>query len=512
MSENRDLAGTPSAPPRPFDLLTESADRLAIVSLIFVLAFFLSWLAAPDDPDGAFPILDLSFGVAFVASLLVLIATRSLRERPTTLATIAMAFQVLASLSIAIAEHWYAWPEDATVRGVSWICVLLVTFPMTIASSPMRTLVASLASATMAPLALYFTILLGNPVPRPETISALILPVYLCAGVAYALARILDRAGRDVDEGQTMGSYRLIRRLGKGGMGEVWLGTHAMMGRPAAVKFVHPEVVSAQIGEDPYVVFRRFEREAKSISKLSSPHTVSLFDFGYARSGAFYYVMELLDGLDLESMVRRHGPLPAARTVPILRQVASALAEAHEAGLVHRDIKPANIFVCKDALHGDFAKVLDFGLVISSDGAKEQLTRLTNEGLTSGTPAYMAPETASGAELDARADLYGLGCVAYWMLTGRTVFESKSPMRVLADHVQTQPVPPSQRTELPIPEDLEYLVLACLEKHPDRRPQTAAELEASLAALVIEPAWTAAKAAAWWRLHEPESRVAEEDA
>ncbi len=510
MTDHRELAANASAPPRPFDLLTESADRLAIVSLVFVVAFFLSWLAAPDVPEGAFPILDMSFGVAVLGAIGILIATRSLRDQPSRLATLAMVFQVLASLSIAIAEHWYPWPEDATVRGVSWICVVLVTFPMTIASSPTRTLVASMLSAAMAPLALFLTILKGNPVPRPETISALILPVFLCAGVAYALARILDRASKDVDEGRTMGSYRLVRRLGKGGMGEVWLGTHAMMGRPAAVKFVNPEVVSKQIGEDPYVVFRRFEREAKSISKLSSPHTVSLFDFGYARSGAFYYVMELLEGLDLERMVRRDGPLPAARAVIILRQVCSALAEAHEAGLVHRDIKPANIFVCRDALHGDFAKVLDFGLVISSETAQEQLTRLTNEGLTSGTPAYMAPETASGAELDARADIYGLGCVAYWMLTGRTVFESKSPMRVLADHVQTQPVPPSQRTEMPIPEDLEQLVLDCLEKHPDRRPQTAGALEASLAALTIEPAWTSAKAAAWWHLHAPDIDLGED--
>lgn len=507
-ADGPDLAASASAPPRPFDLLTEAADRLAIVSLLFVMAFFLAWVAAPPAPAGTFPILDVSFGAATVASFAVLVAARTLRDRPHRLAVIALVFQVVASLSIALAEHWWPWPPDATVRGVSWICVVLVTLPMVIASAPTQTAVASLLSASMAPLALGLTILYGNPAPSPSTMSALFLPVYLCAGIAYALARLMARPGGD-DEGQVMGGYRLVRRIGRGGMGEVWLGTHAMIGRPAAVKFVDPEVVSASIGEDPFVVFRRFEREAQATAQLDSPHTVSLFDFGYASNGAFYYVMELLDGLDLETLVRRHGPMPAARVTLVLRQVCASLAEAHAAGLVHRDVKPANIFLTNDGADGDFAKVLDFGLVISSESAKEQLTRLTNEGLTSGTPAYMAPETASGAELDARADLYGLGCVAYWMLTGRQVFESRSPMRLLADHVQTQPVPPSQRTELAIPEDLEQIVLQCLEKHPDRRPKSAEALARSLEVLTCDPPWTSTRAAKWWRVNAP-TRAADE--
>lgn len=503
-TEPESIGAEPAPPPRPFDLLTETSDRLAVACVLFVVAFFLAWLAAP--PSTGFPILDVSFAVAVASAITVFTASRMFRDRPARIVDLALAFEVVASLSIGLAEQWWPWPEDATVRGVSWICVVLVTFPFTIPSSPRRTLVASLVSASMAPVALCLVIVLrANPMPSGEVMSALFLPIYLCAGLAYVLARIVDRIGKDADARTKMGSYRLVERLGKGGMGEVWRAEHAMIGRPAAVKFVHPEVVSAELGEDPYTVFRRFEREAKATSRLTSPHTVSLFDFGYAASGAFYYVMELLDGQDLDTLIRRFGPLPAERATHLLTQVCASLAEAHDAGLVHRDIKPANIYVCRMGVTFDFVKVLDFGLVVSSESAKEQLTRLTNDGLTSGTPAFMAPETASGAELDARADIYGLGCVAYWILTGRNVFESTSPMRILADHVQTQPAPPSSRTEMPIPEDLEQLVLACLEKHPDHRPATARELAERLGALTFETPWTPVRAEKWWTTNLPDA-------
>ena len=326
----------------------------------------------------------------------------------------------------------------------------------------------------------------------------MLLPPYLCAAGAYLLARRLWRLGRKKGEPERMGAFDLVELLGKGGMGEVWRATHHRLARPAAVKLVRPQVVSREVGEDPHVVFRRFEREARATAALTSAHTVSVFDYGYTPDGAFYYAMELLDGIDLETLVERHGPQPPERVAALLVQVCDSLEEAHEAGLVHRDIKPANIYVCTLGKTPDFVKVLDFGLVMSAEDAKTRLTRLTHEGLATGTPAYMAPEMATRGQIDARADLYSLGCVAYFLLTGQLVFDSKSPMKMLKDHVKSQPVAPSERVGRPVSEPLEGVVLACLEKHPDHRPQTASELAERLLAIDFAEPWTAARARAWW--------------
>ena len=220
---------------------------------------------------------------------------------------------------------------------------------------------------------------------------------------------------------------------------------------------------------------RRFEREAQATAALSSPHTIQLFDFGSTNQGVFYYVMELLMGRDLESLVREFGPVPASRAGYLLRQVCRSLADAHARGMVHRDIKPANIYVCRMGLEYDFVKVLDFGLVKLSGQASAQRiqTLMTSEQRTTGTPAYMAPEIILGeTNVDRRADVYALGCVAYYLLTGQLVFEGDTPMKVMLQHVQEEPVPPSQRTELPIPKEIDDLVLACLRKDPN---QAAAE-------------------------------------
>src|SRR6185436_8038121 len=200
---------------------------------------------------------------------------------------------------------------------------------------------------------------------------------------------------------------------------------------------------------------------------LSSPHTIQLFDFGATNDGTFYYVMELLIGRDLESLIREFGPMPADRAVFLLRQVCHSLADAHARGLIHRDIKPANIYVCRNGLEYDFVKVLDFGLVKFKGPDAVRLTA-EHAGQTSGTPAYMAPEIILGeADVDRRADVYALGCVAYFLLTGQLVFEADSPMKMLMQHMHARPVPPSQRSELPIPRELDELVLACLEKDPN---------------------------------------------
>jgi serine/threonine-protein kinase len=267
-------------------------------------------------------------------------------------------------------------------------------------------------------------------------------------------------------------------------MGEVYLAHHRMLARPAAIKLIRPEALAGENGAKAQLAAARFRREAEAAAQLKSPHTVQLYDFGTTDEGRLYLVMELLEGITLEQLVRAEGPLPSARVIHILRQVCASLEEAHDAGMIHRDIKPANIHLGRVGREGDFVKVLDFGLVKSVGGASGEDSLASIAGLAIGTPAYMAPEMVSGdAELDGRTDLYSLGCVAYYLLTGELVFTGETAIQTALLHVSQPPVPPSQRTGNPIPAELERLVLACLAKQPADRPQSASELNAALAAV-----------------------------
>src|SRR6185437_9140696 len=260
--------------------------------------------------------------------------------------------------------------------------------------------------------------------------------------------------------------------------------------RPAAIKLIRPRPVEDGAAGVTNEAVRRFEREAQVIARLRSPHTVELFDFGRADDGAFYYAMELLDGLDADTLVRRFGPVPAERAVYLLRQVCHSLSEAESCGLVHRDIKPANIFLCRYGEDYDFVKVLDFGIVRAARDRADADQAQTRENAIHGTPAFIAPEQALGRDLDSRADIYATGCVAYWLLTGQFVFTAETPMGLLLHHAQTPPTPPSCRTELPIPPALDALVLSCLAKDPAERPQSARELSRRLAEVGDASAWT----------------------
>jgi serine/threonine-protein kinase len=332
-----------------------------------------------------------------------------------------------------------------------------------------------------------------------------VLPNYALAIVAILPSRLLYRLGRRLRDAQELGNYELVELLGHGGMGEVWRAKHQLLARHAAIKLVRPEVLGAHSEADARIVQRRFEREAKATAALSSPHTIQVFDFGMTRDGAFYYVMELLAGRDLENMVREFGPVPADRSIFLLRQVCHSLADAHARGMVHRDIKPANIYVCRMGLEYDFVKVLDFGLVKVRDRAAGGDTLVTLDHTTTGTPAYMAPEIIVGdADVDRRADVYALGCVAYFLLTGQLVFEADTPMKMLMQHVHAKPVPPSQRTELRIPRELDELVLSCLEKDPKARPQNAEELFRMAVDCRTCETWNQTRARNWWQTHLPD--------
>jgi serine/threonine-protein kinase len=296
----------------------------------------------------------------------------------------------------------------------------------------------------------------------------------------------------DVREAARFGQYILERKIGEGAMGVVYRAAHAMLRRPAAIKLLLKDRVS----EGDLI---RFEREVQLTSRLAHPNTISIFDYGRTSQGVFYYVMEYLDGLDLQRLVDHIGPLDPPRAIHILAQISGALSEAHALGLIHRDIKPANIVLTERPDEPDVVKVVDFGLVKSFGG---NLAASAAGDTIVGTPLYMAPEAISRPDtIDGRSDLYAVGAVAYFLLTGRHVFQGATVLEVCSKHLVEAPVPPSQRLGKPLPADLEAIVLRCLEKDPDARPATAAALRTSLLACADAARIDLPAARAWWQAH-----------
>jgi serine/threonine-protein kinase len=366
--------------------------------------------------------------------------------------------------------------------------------------------VALIASSSAVPL-VYLVQVWEGAAPAlgvQQFLPIFVLPYAACTALAYIAARVVHRLGVEVRRAHELGSYHLETLLGRGGMGEVWRASHRRLARPAAIKLIRREALAtnAALAE---VAVTRFEREAQIIASLQSPHTIVLYDFGTTEDGTLFYVMELLDGIDLENLVRRFGPLPAERAVHVVRQVCASLAEAHRHGVVHRDIKPANIYLCRRGIEHDVVKVLDFGLakeMVTSE--KGQVATLTGGNTVAGTPQYMAPEIVVGqSAVDGRADLYALGCVTFWLLTGRVVFEAATPMAAIVAHVQREPVRPSSASELPVPDALDRIVLDCLAKDPASRPQTPEELAARLDTVHFVRPWFEEEAARWWKEHQP---------
>lgn len=506
----------------PADLLREASRRLGHAALLYSALYFFAYFPAnflnPNEmqngPFGDFASLVASFSI--LLGLVVYAVTRYGRLNPAQVLDFGLYFLVVGAFGIAVVNVWGSYSEpgewaewfglvtntDAIV-GIPWECIWIVIFPLIAPNKPGRILLASLGAASAGPLV--FVLAKSTGAMSPEVPMGTVLgyyagSTYLSAGVAFVISRGFYRYGRKLRKAQEIGSYKISEQLGVGGMGEVWKGEHRMLARPAAIKLIRPEALSGDEATRENVI-RRFEREARATATLRSMHTVELYDFGLTDDGAFYYVMELLDGLNLQDLVARFGPISAGRAIHLLRQICHSLGEAHSRGMIHRDIKPANVFVCRLGPDVDFVKVLDFGLVTAPSDRDLEMTQLTVEGVLTGTPAFMSPEVAEGAQSDSRADIYALGCVGYWLLTGQQVFEGDTPLSVLMQHVRDAPVPPSERTEINVPEDFEKIILACLSKNPEDRPQTAAELDQRLATVAVDGEWGQDAAQQWWDLH-----------
>ena len=387
------------------------------------------------------------------------------------------------------------WVIFDLMTGMMWFCVIAFIYGNLYPGSWRRIALAVSTLLVIPALVLFYEryeIPAFAEVVNAKMVTLILMTLATCGGSIIFLSYRLQQLQHDAAVARRFGQYRLKEKIGAGGMGEVYLAEHTLLKRPCALKRIRPGSDT-----DP-VTLARFEREVRATAELSHPHTVEIYDYGRAGDGTFYYVMEYLWGLSLEGLVDRHGPLPAPRVVFLLSQVCEALEEAHANGLIHRDLKPGNIFAARRGGRYDFVKLLDFGLV-KAVARPDDLT-LSRQETVVGSPLYMAPEQFGGETPDARADVYSLGGVAYFLLTGRPPFVGPSAYEIMIAHARDPVVPPSQFVKS-VPSDVEALVLRCLAKEPNQRFQSASALGEALAACSVAGRWTYADAARWWQVH-----------
>ncbi len=483
-----------SVRPAPADVevqdFEEDAFRLCaaagLVSLTFIIAVGAMNLAPPQGNADLY-LANWVAGGAVAISMLVGTFARHVKRLP----LLATTYQVGIALAISLTEVLITYDTLSVVRGISWVCLWIVLYPLVVATPPGVTFVAALLSAAMGPLAFVLASALGVPIQDTRTITFLLLPNFFAAGLAIVLGRLVDKLRSDATRGRRLGAYRLERRIGRGAVGEVWLASHQMLARKAAVKLLpstRPASSSQTVDAEA-----QFLAEARATAALTSAHTVHVYDYGLTKERHPYYAMEFLDGANLDVLVQTHGALPPARVAHFLVQACESLAEAHEKGLVHRDVKPSNLFAAHQGTRSDYLKVLDFGLAASVHTGTPD-SEQTHSAAFVGTPAYAAPEVLSGAAPDARSDVYSLGCVAYYLLTGRTVYAAESLLAMTQAH-RDEPIPsfPSD-----VPPSLDAAVRGCLAKRAAERP-TAATLIEALSSFADE--WTMEAANAWWSEH-----------
>ena len=421
-------------------------------------------------------------GVGMVASavaVMVMVAHVPLHARPEHILAFSLALVMFARV-VYVPSSWQTTLLHCILLGVG---VMVTTFVVYRSHLPDSDSIVGRAGEVLQP-------------SEPAAFMAMITGFWwaLVTLVCVAGSNVIYGLRREAADVRKLGQYTLERRLGEGGMGRVYQASHAMLRRPTAIKLLSPDKVNEH-------AITRFEREVQQTARLSHPNTVTVFDYGRTPDGLFYYAMELIDGATLADIVDLTGPMPAARVIHILSDTASALAEAHAAGLTHRDIKPANIMMCTQGGVPDTVKVLDFGLVkeLTRDSAIVSMTSATT---ITGTPQYMPPEAiATPEEVDERSDLYALGAVGYYLITGEHVFEAASVVEICGHQLHSIPVAPSQRLEAPVPADLEALIMMCLEKEPAMRPQHAIAFGDALRGCRDIGAWSGECARQWWAEH-----------
>ncbi len=510
----------------PADVLAQAVARLSYLPVLAAV-FFLVALGLLTTVTGETTTAFHQQEVCAAGLLLSAVFALFLRRSPLTPAQTfeaGMVFQALVALAIAWLEVPRFVVAPYTTAGISGLCLWQLLVPVLIPMKSSKQIFAATGTTLMLPLVSKTLVTLGVPVDQPA-VWVTTMPVAVCGAMGVVIGQVLYDLGRSVGEARLMGNYELVSRLGTGGMGEVWRAEHRLLARPAAVKLIHPELLTHE-GKKLEAAQARFEREARATATLKSPHTVELYDYGVGSDGSFFYVMELLDGLTLRELVYETGPVPPSRVIYLVRQACASLQEAHDRGLVHRDVKPANILACVQGTSADFVKVLDFGLVkpfdagtthpsttISSPAVSASDSMLSGSQVSSvvdatlagtlrGTPETMAPETIQGLPIDHRADIYALGCIAYYLLTAKRLY-SGNVMAVLWGHRSVAPVRPSERMGMPAPTDLEDVILRCLEKDPNDRYQSARAFAEALDGCADAGSWTDGMAQAWWAAHRP---------
>ncbi len=507
-TSSAELAKKPglSLPPKLLDRAVTRLCFISIISAVSTVAYFVaSGLLQQEAADvQKHPMMRLLALALVLLSFGFLALQRSGWFSKQVILHLGVVFQILVGYAIAFGESMMLKSGDYPVVGVTATALWLMLCGMLIPNTPLMNVIAGGMTVLAWPAAYWAAMhTFGYEFIGWNRVFMWMVPLVLSAFWTNVLNRNIYSMQLQSVKAEELGSYRLERMIGQGGMGEVWLASHRMLARNAAVKLIRPEILAGQTMRAESVIRKRFEREARATAALRNPHTVALYDFGVTDDHMFYYVMELLEGIDIQSLVEKYGPMHPGRVKNVLIQICESLEEAHRLGMVHRDIKPRNIFLCKLGWQHDFAKVLDFGLVKTALRKDESL--MTMDGAATGTPAYMSPEVAlGGAQIDGRTDIYSLGCVAYYMLTGQLVFQEATPTAIALAHVQKEPVPPSDRTELPIPAGLERVVLQCLSKDPVERPRSAQDLARRLEALTDVPMYCRDRAAAWWDANLPD--------
>ncbi len=490
------------------DRLREAAQVLALGFLIFLIVRLLS----PGAPAGVMPlhsvVLVMLAGVSGLLSTAWKPSYRRLRIIETAVFGVVGAYIAIAlylGLRLRLSEQENAW-KLAGLLKTTLACMLAVvyTYAIFIPSDARR------AARLIVPMALFLLVsplifglttpefreLLGvHPALSFENLGQHLMLLAVGAATSIYGVHTIQRYRNEAFRGRELNQYRLIHKLGSGGMGDVYLAEHALLKRPCAIKLINRKL------EQSPTALARFELEVRATARLSHPNTVEVYDYGRTEQGVFFYVMEYLPGCSLQELVDRHGPLPAGRVIHLLSQACGALSEAHGLGLIHRDLKPPNIFSALRGGRYDVAKILDFGLVkpIGDDPA----TALTLEGVVTGSPLYMAPELIiKNHTPDACVDVYGIGAVAYFLLTGRPPFLGPDAMTVMMAHARDPVEPPSTFVD-GVPEDLQRVVLRCLEKEPADRYQDAASLARAFEDCADAEGWSAERAEDWWRTIQP---------